>query len=347
MGTSTLRSVRLTALTITTVAVLTLGSRAATAQGLPLLDSGAPTDPSVLTLTAMPPRLGDDGEIKLKPGEKKQVALRVKNSSDQTVQILTAAEDFIIDEDGTTPTPVSETVSNRWSLASWLTLTPASQILKPQETVGLNVLIEVPADALPGGHYAMVTHQPQNTQGLLGSAAQPEGSSGVNQRVGSLLYVVVEGPINEEAFIRDFHFPAFTEKGPVPYHFTIENMSDIHIKPKLGLEIFDALGRRVDSLQPTANNVFPLASRQFSGQWERTWGTGYYTARLTMSFGESGQVVMAKTTFWLLPIKMILAVVAGILALVAVLIGARKRRRTPKSTDRRASEVNNIKNFEQ
>ena len=57
-------------------------------------------------------------------------------------------------------------MSNRWSLASWITLTPTEQLLQPNQTVGINVIIEVPEDALPGGHYAMITHQPVSTGGL-------------------------------------------------------------------------------------------------------------------------------------------------------------------------------------
>lgn len=292
---------------------------------------------SATMLTAIPPRIGEDGTLKLKPGEKKQVALKVKNTSQNTVQVSSVAEDFIIDEDGKTPVPISETVSNRWSLSSWLTIAPSSQLVKPQETVAVNVLIEVPADALPGGHYAMVLHQLDNGGLILDAATRltqtdqpvpvsgdPQSASGVRQRVGTLLYVIVDGAINEEAFIREFQLPGFTEMGPVPYSFTVENMSDVHIRPAFGLEIFDFLGRRVDSIQPEVKNIFPLTNRDFSGNWERVWGTGYYTARLTMSFGQTGQVVVAKTSFWLFPLKLVISLVVVLLAILAGGIAVRR-----------------------
>lgn len=278
-----------------------------------------------VTLTAIPPRYGDDNSLLLQPGEKTQVQVRVRNSSPKTLPITTLATDFILDVDGETPIPVTENVSNRWSLANWLTVVPQSQVLQPQETGVVNILIEVPEDALPGGHYAMITHQPSldSVEGE-SAAAEVDSAAGINQRVGTLLYVVVDGLINEEAFIRDFTFPVFTEYGPVPYSFVIENASDIHIQPKTSIEIFDWMGNRVDQITVTEKNVFPLMNRTFDGVWERIWGYGRYTAEATMSFGSAGRVVIAKTTFWLLPIKLVLAAIILLLTLIALFISIRR-----------------------
>jgi len=278
-----------------------------------------------ITLTAIPPRLGEDTTLLLQPGEKKQVQIRVRNSSNRSLPILSVATDFILDEDGETPIPVTEGVSNRWSLAEWLTMVPQAQTLQPQETGMINVLIDVPVDALPGGHYAMITHQP-SVDGVdgEGEGEMVDSASGISQRVGTLLYVIVDGEINEEAFIRDFTFPGFTEFGPVPFSFTVENVSDIHIQPKTKVEITDMFGRKVDELVVGEKNVFPLTSRDFEGKWEQVWGYGKYTAQATMSFGTEGKLAIAKTSFWLLPIKLILAALIVLLTLIGLMITIRR-----------------------
>lgn len=271
-----------------------------------------------LVLTAIPPRMGEDGTLRLKPGDKTQVTLRVRNSSTQTIEIKTLARDFIIGEDGSTPIPVDSAVSNRWSLANWLTIVPNLQTLDPDELAGVSVLIEVPEDALPGGHYAMIMHSPNIDTAEINA----ENSAAITQEVGTLLYVIVEGPINEQAFIRDFQFNEgnFAEFGPVPFNFVIENESDVHIRPQLNVEIFDFIGRKVATLQPETKNIFPLTSREFNGEWDQIWGTGYYNAQLTASYGTQGSVIMAKTSFWLLPIKLVITVIILILTLIAILI---------------------------
>lgn len=294
----------------------------------PQLISEPPATPksNSLTLVAMPPRLGDDLSLTAKPGETVQENIKVKNNSDSPVRITSQAVDFILDEDGETPIPVDEATSSRWSLASWITVAPNSQVLAPNQTAQLSLVIEVPEDALPGGHYAMVLHQPTGVSAdeTATAGAQLDSATGVNQRVGTLVYFTVAGPINEEAYIRNFQMPFFSEFGPVPFSFTVENRSDIHIQPKLKMEIRNIFGKTVDSFGIESKNIFPLTERSFEGQWDHIWGFGPYKATVAMNFGAQGKVAMASTTFWLLPVKLILAVVIVILTLIAVGVSVRR-----------------------
>jgi len=280
------------------------------------------TNSNNITLTAIPPRLGEDGKLKVSPGEKLQVQLRVKNLSSKPVTTVTKAQDFIIDEDGETPIAINDSVSNRWSLSKWLTITPTEIEILPKQTVGFNVLIEVPKDALPGGHYAMILHQPQEATSTF-KITNPTESS-IDQRVGTLLYVTVEGNINEEAYIRNFNTPSFTEYGPVPFSFTVENNSDIHIAPQIDVEIYNLFNKRVDNIKIDSKNVFPLTSRNFKGEWRRVWGAGYYKAKLTMSYGTQGSIVVATQNFWLLPIKLVIATIVGLLIIIILVISIKK-----------------------
>lgn len=295
--------------------------------------------PSEITLTAIPPRLGDDGSLRLKPGEKTQIQLQVKNTSTQPITILSGAKDFIIAEDGETPLPVSDSVSNRWSLASWLVIAPTTQVIAPNQTVGLTALIEVPADALPGGHYAMITHEPTTDNRDSDTDAPEAAASAVSQKVGTLVYLTVDGPINEEAYIRNFQFRNFSEYGPVPFNFLVENQSDVHIRPQIGIDIYNLLGQKIDTISVESKNVFPFMSRQFDGQWDRVWGWGYYRAQLTMSFGEQGSVVMAHTGFWLMPVKLILALFIVLLTLIAMGITIRRHLQHRNAQNRERMEL--------
>lgn len=285
-------------------------------------------DPDMISLTAIPPRLGEDGTIRGEPGEKIQVQLRLRNTSNKTVNVVTSAQDFIISEDGETPVSVDDTTSNRWSLASWLTISPTEHVIPANSTVGINVLVEVPQDALPGGHYAMVLHEP--TGEVRGDEAV---ASAINQRVGTLIYLVVEGPINEEAYVRDFTFPEFSEYGPVPFNFVVENNSDVHITPQMSVEIFNIFNQKVETIPVTTKNIFPLTSRNFDGQWERIWGLGLYNAKLTMSYGSSGAIVVANTSFWLLPIKIIIATITIILTIFFLIIAIKRHLEHKRKVD--------------
>jgi len=274
-----------------------------------------------ITLTAMPPRLGDDNDLSAAPGEKIQATIKVRNISDKTLNINTAVDDFIIGEDGETPIAITEDVDYRWSLKNWIILTPEFQILEPKQTGIINVIIDIPDDALPGGHYAIVTHKPVE---LNGEKIQNESASKISQRVGTLMYLVVEGPINEEAFVRDFSMPSFSEYGPVPFSFIVDNQSDIHIKPDISIEIYNLLGIKVDTIVVESKNVFPMVGRSFNGEWDQVWGTGFYKAKLIMSYGSEGSITISNTSFWLLPITIIIAFLIVILTLIVIFIATRR-----------------------
>ncbi len=287
----------------------------------------------VSSLSAIPPRLGDDGTMQVSPGETLSRNVQVRNNSDKAITIRTDIQDFIV-EDGETPIPIdpNEAVSNKWSLADWVVLTPQVQTIQPQEIGQVNVIITVPADALPGGHYAMVTHQPSS-----GSVAN-QGSS-INQKVGTLLYLVVEGAINESAVINDFSFQEFSEYGPVPYQFTAINQSDVHINPHIKLEVKNMMGQVVETIVPESKNIFPGNLRQFSGTWDRVWGFGLYTAEITMSYGSTGQVATAATSFWIIPVKLILAIAVLILVAIASFISLRRHMLHRNSDDKKRIEM--------
>ncbi len=276
------------------------------------------------SLTAIPPRLGEDFTLKAAPGETIQTSVRVRNGSSAPMTVTSQAFDFIVDQNGSTPIPVQEEVSNRWSLASWLVLAPSVNEIAPGEAATINIVIEVPEDALPGGHYAMITHQPATGGAVDELAGQPAPASQLQQRVGTLLYFMVDGPINEAAFIRNFQIPKFSEMGPVPFSFEVDNQSDIHLNPQIGVEIYNLFGQKVETIEIESKNVFPFIAREFEGEWDRIWGFGPYQAKVVMSFGQQGQVAMAVETFWLLPITIILAGLVVIFTLIVLIIVIRR-----------------------
>lgn len=286
-----------------------------------LLVVGRVSAVSNLSLTATPVRLGDDFSISLKPGEKKQVQIKVRNGSEETVALESKANDFLVAEDGFTPILVdAKQVDSRWSLVSWLTLVPAEHKLASEEVAVVNVLIEVPQDALPGGHYAMIYHRPLN------SATITESGSGISQRVGTLLYVMVEGDINEEAYISNFNWPKFLENGPVDFSLKVDNQSDIHINTKPVLKIYNLFGKEVANIEVEARNVFPKSEREFAGSWNKVWGLGYYKAVVEATYGSQGRVMTATAGLYLIPVKIILLVLIIALIITILFISLKKRK---------------------
>lgn len=279
------------------------------------------TAASAMSLTATPVRLGDDFSISLSPGEKKQVQVKVRNGSTESVVLESAALDFVVGSDGATPIIVNKTqVDNRWSLSSWLTLVPAENKLASEQVATINVLIEVPDDALPGGHYAMIYHRPVN------ASSDDATGSGISQRVGTLLYVMVKGPVNEEAYISSFAWPKFLENGPVNFSLNIDNQSDIHVNTKPVLKIYNLFGKQVDNIEIEAKNIFPKSQRNFSGAWGKVWGLGYYKAVVEAAYGSQGKIMTTTAGLFLVPVKLILLALIIVLIIIILFLSIKKRK---------------------
>lgn len=289
------------------------------------------------SITAIPPRL----EIKVKPGTTIQKAIKIRNESKEVQYLESLSEDFIVDRDGKTPIPVNETVSDRFSLAKWMTVSPTKFMIRPNETQVLDVLIQVPANALPGGHYAMVMHQPAANGEIGSGSSDTKGSTAISQRVGTLIYVTVEGDIHEEAFVRDLHVPAFVENGPVTASFKVENRSDVHIRPQTSIEVTDMFGRLIDTVKVDEKNIFPFSSRDMSAQTTHYWGLGRYTLRVVAPYGDHGKVAYATAAFWMLPYKLVISI--GILLGAVAAIWIAIRRHLLHRNDYKAQEIEMLK----
>lgn len=271
------------------------------------------TEDSTSVLTAMPVRYGDQENLQLVPGQAANFSLRIRNNGDTPVTITSLAEDFIIGDDYITPVAVNvPDGQNRWAMAGWTTITPAIQVIQGNTTAAVQVRIQVPQDALPGGHYMMITHQP------VVSAAPGNNNTSINQRVGTLIYGIVPGDFNEVAFLRNLTVPQLSDLGPVPFSFLVDNDSEAHIRPQLSVKIYNFWGKEIFSQAIESGNIFPKTSREFDSQWERIWGFGRYRLEITMLYGSSGiTTTSTQTHFWLFPIWLFLAALVAVLALVA------------------------------
>lgn len=282
--------------------------------------STLPTYAADSTVTAVPPRV----ELSALPGQSITTELKINNGYDVLQYFAVDISDFIVSDNIGTPIPVSEDVSGRWSLKSWITA-PELIPVEAKGTQLVKITINVPNDALPGGHYAMITYQPN-------ADAKPEDlrktGSLIAHRTGSLIYVTVKGDISENAIIKRFSVPEFNEYGPVNFAGLVENNSDVHVTPQGNITIKDMFGNVVAKLPIEVGNVFPDTAREFASSWNQKWGYGRYQATLDLTYGAAGAVITSSLLFWLFPIRMVIYMLTfftSILLLIVLLRHKNKR----------------------
>jgi len=265
---------------------------------------------SSISLTAIPPRL----ELTAKPGETLQETIKVRNDSNTELVVQSKVKDFIVVDNQGTPKEVNEKVSGRWSLASWMTVSPLKTPIKAKTTQVQSLVITVPSDALPGGHYAIITHSPLS-EGLIG---QGSGAK-VSQKVGTLVYLKVEGDISEDANIIRFEADKnLAEYGPVKLTTEIKNLSDVHIQPKAKITIYNTLNQIAAKIPLDKVNIFPFQSRLYQVEFPNKWHFGRYKAVLEATYGTRGKALTGLIYFWIIPWKLIAAIAFALSGLLII-----------------------------
>jgi hypothetical protein len=258
---------------------------------------------------------------RLNPGEHTEGITKIINQSTNTLNFKLAVQDFIVTDTLGTPNILPPgTLSNKYSAASWIGATPDIFTLKPGESQTINYYIQVPTNARPGGHYAAIVYSPIVNKGVTGSG------STVNSQLGSLFYITINGPINEQALITKFLANSFQEYGPVNISTQLKNLGDLHIAPKGTITVNGLFVNQTQNL-PT-HNIFPGAARDFSNTFGKSLMLGRYKATLMASYGTNNNLPLVATLyFWVFPWRITLVIFLAVLALVLGGLYLRKRKK--------------------
>lgn len=289
---------------------------------------------SVIGLSAIPPRL----EVEVDPGQVITKQIKIRNESQVEKTISTTSRDFIVTDDKGTPIQLetTDTSVNRWAASSWIQVSPSQIKIKPGETKSLVLTIITPDNALPGGHFAMVLHSPNNDVIL------DQAGAAIQTNVGTLVYITVSGDIKQNAKIKEFSAPGFSEYGPIDFKSTITNLSDIHITPAGSIVIKNMLGGKTAQLDLAQTNIFPYTSRDFTNTLDKKWLFGRYTAQLNAAYGTTGQVVTAALVFWVIPWKLLILVTTAIVLLTVLITLLNQKSKTNQdNSDNKAEELEN------
>lgn len=264
-------------------------------------------------LSAIPPRL----EITVKPDAVSSQIIKVRNESNEEKTINIKIEDFIVKDNKGTPIIVDKNESsNRWAASNWIAVSPSVVKLKAGETKSLTLIVTPPKDALPGGHYAMVVHSPEQNVTF---STEGTGSS-VQTNVGSLIYITIPGDITQNAKVTNFSTESFSEFGPVDFKTTIKNLSDIHINPKGNISITNMFGLETAKLNLEDLNIFPSLSRDYQNTLNKKWLFGRYKAELSANYGTAGGVLTAAVFFWVIPWRLLILVGTAIAIIVVIIL---------------------------
>jgi len=313
----TLQTSALLLLLATSYSLLTNSVRAQTPEGL----------------SAIPPRL----EVTVNADGTNVQTIKVRNESSKERSISVSVSDFVVNDNMGTPTIVSANkTDNRWAASNWIQISPSSFKLKGGETKALSLIVTPPTNALPGGHYAMVIHSPDSEVSFTDST----GAS-IQTKVGTLVYITIPGDITQNAKVKSFTVPNnFEEFGPINFSSTIQNLSDIHIRPTGSITVTNMIGMKsYIQFNKDGNNIFPGKARDFENQLNKRWLFGRYKAQLNAAYGTAGGIATATLFFWVIPWRFLILVGTALIVLITIIVIIKKKSGGNKETEEKVDEL--------
>lgn len=270
--------------------------------------------------------------VKADPGETVRTSISLRDVSTSSLVVRNQINDFVAaGEDGTPKLLLDGSKDDSpYSLKEWIQPLPEFT-LKPKQVNQLPLVIKVPANAAPGGYYAVVRF-----------TATPPGLDGtgvsLSASLGTLILLRVNGDARESVKIEEFSATKngdsnwLFESPPITFLTRVKNNGSLHEQPTGQVAVKDMFGNSVANVNVNLNrnNVLPGSIRKFDHPLDSSviggrFLFGRYTADLSLSYGSKGQTLAASTSFWVIPYRLIgLVIILLIIAFIVTRIGLRR-----------------------
>ncbi|MCX6732407.1 MAG: hypothetical protein NTV98_02610 [Candidatus Roizmanbacteria bacterium] len=266
---------------------------------------------SSIPLTVGPARQ----QLTINPGETANFAIKYYNQSEIPLSGAVNVADFVVDSSDGSPRIIDniDQANPKFTASKWVTLSMEQITIAPNDRVIVTGSLSVPKDARPGGRYVSVYFEP--SVGTPSTVGTDNGATGVSPRIASLLYIRVNGPITENAFISNMFAKSFYEYGPIEVTAHITNSGDYHVRPRGVFTLTNPLGGVVEQSSLKEANIFPDALRIFTASVGEKWMMGQYKITLNALYGEKAQVMERSVYVWVFPWRVALVVLLTLIIL--------------------------------
>lgn len=264
-------------------------------------------------------------ELDVTPGQTVYREVTVSNRTGKTVTIEFSTEDFEGSDDPSQATVFLGDEDGIRGARRLISPEINSIVMQQGETLIMKVKIDVPKGTEPGGHYASLFAATSI------QSTDDEGSAiNITSRLGTLFLIRVPGSIREEGTLNIPEIPALSEYVPIEIGLVFNNHGTVHLKPAGRVLITNVLGQTVAEIPVKEWVVLPEASRRTIAQWDTQYAFGRYTVKAEINYGSDQTQVIVSRSFWVIPWKIVLGVVAGLVLFISMTSLLVRKRRAKK-----------------
>lgn len=262
-------------------------------------------------------------ELVVDQGKSETVELTVENATNAAMTAKAIVNDFepSTDESGQPRILLDENASVSGNSFKTIVSPISNFTLGPRERKTVPVRITVPANASSGGYYGAIR--------FINDAGGQDNNVALAASVGTIFLVTVPGDVKESLELVEFTAAKdgstgrfFVGTGQISLITRLRNTGNVHVKPFGRVQVADRSGKVIEdyefNLTEPRANVLPNSTRKFEDKLTKSYGFGKYTATANLGYGDGGNLITAKTTFWVVPAWVF--IVLGI-ALVGLAVG--------------------------
>lgn len=198
------------------------------------------------------------------PGQTVKGQTQVLNQADSPFDFKVYAAPYSVT--GEEYDPSFTPIPGATDVSSWIKLKAAKKRLEPFSVSPLDYIIAVPADAKPGGYYAVIFAETES---------KVEGTGVTTQkRVGTVAYIKVAGDTVERGRVITWSVPWLQEPNMIQT-LRIENSGSSHFAATIRTTVKDLFGSTKLSYAQR-RNVLPEKIRRVDIVWEKTPALGIF-----------------------------------------------------------------------
>lgn len=281
-------------------------------------------------------------DLTLDPGKSGVVKTYVTNLTKDTIMLKAIENDFVSGDEKGTPSLILDENSFAPSHSLKKFMVPMPNVtISANATAEVDVKVNVPKNAQAGGYFGAIRFAPA------GSSSQ---QIALTSSVASLILLTVSGPAVERLTLTNFDVQqnggtgsSFRTPDDLGLLIRFMNQGSVQEAPfgqvsvEKGHKILYSANFNQD--QPR-DEILPDSARRWTVPLKKFGKFGKYTVSGTFGYGAKGETIQISKTVWIIPSTVIMAIIGGILFLIAI-IGAfwfmarNYKRRILKSSRRR------------
>lgn len=265
-------------------------------------------------------------DVTMNPGESRSITLTIQNITGASSEFQAVINDFVPKGEAGQPALILEAdkYAPSHSLKRFIAKIPNVSVNKG-EYKEVKAVITVPKDAAAGGYYGAVRFVTAND--ALNKNVTLSAS------VASIILVRVNGDIVENMALESLDVRNSERSNSASSFFTsnknlyvvarFKNMGSSHEQPfgKVVLKKGDKVLQTTEiNNTEVKGNVLPDSVRRFSVKLNKVGSWGKYTVEGNFGYGSTGQLISGKTSFFVFPLALIIAILVVVTAVVIAIV---------------------------